>query len=75
VAKDCYSVVAVCLNGELVEALRAENLLAAAAGDNVVRVIPPLIVTEPEILDAVGRIDRAVERIEQAQGGRAATAS
>jgi hypothetical protein len=26
--------------------------------------IPPLIVTEPEILDAIGRIDRAVKRIE-----------
>ena len=57
--------VAVCPNGELVEALRAENLLVAAAGDNVVRMIPPLIVTEPEILDAIGRIDRAVQRIEQ----------
>ena len=57
--------VAVCPNGELVEALRAENLLVAAAGDNVVRMIPPLIVTEPEILDAIGRIDRAVKRIEQ----------
>jgi len=57
--------VAVCPNCELVEALRAENLLVAAAGDNVVRMIPPLIVTEPEILDAIGRIDRAVQRIEQ----------
>jgi acetylornithine/N-succinyldiaminopimelate aminotransferase len=65
--------VAVCPNGELVDALRAENLLAAAAGDNVVRVIPPLSVAEPEILDAVGRIDRAAERIEQVQWGRAAT--
>ena len=58
--------VAVCPNGELVEALRAENLLVAAAGDNVVRMIPPLIVTEPEILDAIGRIDRAVKRIAKA---------
>ena len=55
--------VAVCPNGELVEALRAENLLGAA--DNVVRMIPPLIVNEPEILDAIGRIDRAVKRIER----------
>jgi hypothetical protein len=37
--------------------------------------IPPLIVTEPEILDAVGRIRSAAERIEQVQRGRAATAS
>ena len=31
-------------NGELVDALRAEKLLAVAAGDNVVRLLPPLIV-------------------------------
>jgi hypothetical protein len=30
--------------------------------------IPPLIVTEPEILDAIGRIDRAMKRIEQVKG-------
>ena len=46
-------------NGELVDALRAEKLLTVAAGDNVVRLLPPLIVTEAEIADAVHRIDRA----------------
>ncbi len=59
--------VAACPNSELVEALRAEKLLAAAAGDNVVRMLPPLIIAEPEIADAIGRIDRAAERIEHAQ--------
>jgi len=59
--------VAACPNSELVEALRAEKLLAAAAGDNVVRMLPPLIIEEPEIADAIGRIDRAAERIERAQ--------
>jgi acetylornithine/N-succinyldiaminopimelate aminotransferase len=52
-------------NGEFVDALRAEKLLAAAAGDNVVRMLPPLIVTEDEIADAVARIDRAAIRLEQ----------
>ncbi len=59
--------VAACPNGELVDALRAERLLAVAAGDNVVRMLPPLIIEEPEIADAVDRIDRAAGRIEQVQ--------
>jgi acetylornithine/N-succinyldiaminopimelate aminotransferase len=46
-------------NNELVDALRAEKLLTVAAGDNVVRLLPPLIVSEAEIADAVGRLDRA----------------
>jgi acetylornithine/N-succinyldiaminopimelate aminotransferase len=59
--------VAACPNGELVEAMRAEKLLAAAAGDNVVRMLPPLIIDEPEIAEAIARIDRAAERVERAQ--------
>jgi acetylornithine/N-succinyldiaminopimelate aminotransferase len=59
--------VAACPNGELVDALRAEKLLAVAAGDNVVRMLPPLIIEEPEIADAVDRIDRAAGRVERAQ--------
>jgi acetylornithine/N-succinyldiaminopimelate aminotransferase len=59
--------VAACANGELVAAMRAERLLAVAAGDNVVRLLPPLIIEEPEIAEAVSRIDRAAERIERAQ--------
>src|SRR4051794_1386947 len=53
-------------NGQLVDALRAEKLLTVAAGDNVVRLLPPLIVEEAEILEAVGRIDRAASAIERA---------
>lgn len=59
--------VAACPNGELVDAMRAEKLLAVAAGENVVRMLPPLIIEEAEIADAIGRIDRAAERIERAQ--------
>jgi acetylornithine/N-succinyldiaminopimelate aminotransferase len=59
--------VAACPNGELVDALRAEKLLAVTAGDNVVRMLPPLIIEEPEIADAMDRINRAAGRIEQAQ--------
>src|SRR5499426_2691198 len=58
--------VASCPNGELVDAMRAEKLLAVAAGDNVVRLLPPLIIEEPDIADAIDRIDRAARRIERA---------
>jgi acetylornithine/N-succinyldiaminopimelate aminotransferase len=54
-------------NGEFVAALRAEKMLAAAAGDNVVRLLPPLVVTEADIAEAIDRIDRAATRIEQTQ--------
>jgi acetylornithine/N-succinyldiaminopimelate aminotransferase len=46
-------------NGDLVDELRAQKMLVAAAGDNVVRLLPPLIVTEEEIGEAVGRLHRA----------------
>jgi acetylornithine/N-succinyldiaminopimelate aminotransferase len=57
----------VCPNNDLVGALRAEKLLAAAAGDNVVRMLPPLIIEEPEIAEAIHRIDNAATRIERSQ--------
>jgi acetylornithine/N-succinyldiaminopimelate aminotransferase len=45
--------------GDLVAALRTEKMLTVGAGDNVVRLLPPLIVTEDEIDDAVARLERA----------------
>jgi acetylornithine/N-succinyldiaminopimelate aminotransferase len=54
-------------NGEVVDALRAEKLLTVAAGDNVVRLLPPLIVSEAEIADAIERIDRACGKLAQAK--------
>jgi acetylornithine/N-succinyldiaminopimelate aminotransferase len=52
---------------QLVDALRAEKLLTVAAGENVVRLIPPLTVSEAEIDQAVDMIDRACTRIERAK--------
>ena len=49
--------------GELVDALRAEKMITVGAGDNVVRLLPPLIIDEAGIADAVGRIDRACARL------------
>ena len=49
--------------GDLSNAIRDEKMLTVAAGENVVRMLPPLIVTEAEIGDAVGRIERACARV------------
>ncbi len=51
---------------ELVDELRAEKMIAVAAGDNVVRLLPPLIVSEEEIAEAVRRIERACARLAKA---------
>jgi acetylornithine/N-succinyldiaminopimelate aminotransferase len=44
---------------EMVDELRKEKMITVAAGDNVVRLLPPLIIGEAEIAEAVARIDRA----------------
>jgi len=54
---------AVPASAELVDEFRAEKLLTVAAGDNVVRLLPPLIVAEAEIAEAMARMDRALTRI------------
>ena len=51
-------------NTEFVDALRAEHMLAVAAGDNVVRLLPALIISDSEIGEAINRIDRAATNIE-----------
>jgi acetylornithine/N-succinyldiaminopimelate aminotransferase len=52
-------------NGKMVDALRAEKMLVPAAGDNVIRLLPPLIAGEEEIDEAVTRIDRACAALER----------
>ena len=49
----------------MVDELRTENMLVPAAGDNVVRLLPPLIIGEEEIDYAVNAIDRACVRLSQ----------
>ena len=43
--------------------LFAEKLLTVTAGDNVVRLLPPLIVTETEIQEACAKIDSALAKL------------
>jgi acetylornithine/N-succinyldiaminopimelate aminotransferase len=63
---------AVVPSADLVTALRGQNLLTVGAGENVVRFLPPLIVTEAEIEDAVQRLDRACTTFSGDQKTRAA---
>src|ERR1700744_1039375 len=64
---------AVVPSGDLVTALRDQKLLTVGAGDNVVRLLPPLIFTEAEIEEAVQRLDRACTALSSEQSKRAAT--
>jgi acetylornithine/N-succinyldiaminopimelate aminotransferase len=49
--------------GALVDAIRAEKMLTVAAGDNVVRLLPPLIISEQEAAEGVARLERACARL------------
>jgi acetylornithine/N-succinyldiaminopimelate aminotransferase len=48
----------------VVDALRAEKMIAVSAGDNVVRLLPPLIISEQEIAEGIARLDRACARLD-----------
>jgi acetylornithine/N-succinyldiaminopimelate aminotransferase len=50
-------------NGEFAAAARAEGLLTVLAGDNVVRLLPPLVVDESDISQAATRLAKACERL------------
>jgi acetylornithine/N-succinyldiaminopimelate aminotransferase len=51
-------------SAKLIEALFAENMLSIGAGDNVVRLLPPLIVSEIEIAEACEKISAACTTLE-----------
>jgi acetylornithine/N-succinyldiaminopimelate aminotransferase len=52
-------------NTVLVAAAREAGLLVGTAGDNVVRLLPPLIVTEAEVDEAISRLDAAMSALER----------
>ncbi|GEP05437.1 aspartate aminotransferase family protein [Methylobacterium oxalidis] len=58
-------------NTDFAAAARAEHLLVIPAGDNVVRLLPPLIVTEADVAAAVERLDAAAASRESALRGAA----
>ncbi|MGL4973893.1 MAG: aminotransferase class III-fold pyridoxal phosphate-dependent enzyme, partial [Bosea sp. (in: a-proteobacteria)] len=60
------------LNTEFVTEARAAGLLVIGAGDNVVRLLPPLNITDADIADAFARLDRAASATEAAMARPAA---
>ena len=51
-------------NTDFMAAARDEKLLTVTAGDNVVRLVPPLTIGEAEVGEAMSRLDRACATIE-----------
>jgi acetylornithine/N-succinyldiaminopimelate aminotransferase len=51
-------------NSDFVTAARAAKLLTVPAGDNVVRLLPPLIIDENEIAEGVERLEAACAQLE-----------
>ncbi|WP_342151125.1 aspartate aminotransferase family protein [Methylorubrum sp. SB2] len=58
-------------NTEFAAAARARHLLVIPAGDNVVRLLPPLIVGEAEVDEAVVRLEAAATDLEAQMRGAA----
>ncbi|HYP10671.1 MAG TPA: aspartate aminotransferase family protein [Xanthobacteraceae bacterium] len=58
--------------GELINAIRAEKMLTLTAGDNVVRLVPPLIISEQEMAEGIARLDRACARLSRSVAPAAA---
>jgi len=58
-------------NGKVNLALRDQHLLAVPAGDNVIRLLPPLTVTDAEIQDALARIRTAAKGLAEAASAAA----
>jgi acetylornithine/N-succinyldiaminopimelate aminotransferase len=54
-------------NNDFVAAARAEKLLTIPAGDNVVRLLPPLIIDDEDVAEAARRLGAACARL-QADG-------
>jgi acetylornithine/N-succinyldiaminopimelate aminotransferase len=63
---------AVVPSADLVTALREQKLLTVGAGDNVVRFLAPLIVSEDEIEQSVQSLERACAALSAAHGKKAA---
>ncbi|MCP4316630.1 MAG: aspartate aminotransferase family protein [Hyphomicrobiales bacterium] len=56
-----------CPNTELLVAMRDANMLGAPAGDNVVRLLPPLTTTAEEAREGLARLDKAAAAVSAAK--------
>ena len=58
-------------SADLVKAATAERFLTVSAGDNVVRLIPPLNVADGDIAEAASRLSKALHRVPVATPAKA----
>lgn len=63
---------AVPANSEIIAALRDEGLLTVGAADNVIRILPPLIIGETEVEEAIGALERVCAAWPKSSAGGAA---
>ncbi|KKX31895.1 aspartate aminotransferase family protein [Rhizobium sp. LC145] len=54
-------------SSELLLAMRDEHILGVPAGDNVIRLLPPLVVTAEEAREGLARIEKAAEKLSAAR--------
>ena len=54
--------------GDVMKAATAEKLLTVSAGDNVIRLLPPLTVTEAEMKDGIARLSNALKAVKKTIG-------
>ena len=59
-------------NSDVIRACHGERLLTIGAGENVVRLLPPLIVSDAEISEAVRRLDKACAALAPAEAAAGA---
>jgi acetylornithine/N-succinyldiaminopimelate aminotransferase len=52
--------------GDLLKAMRDQHMLGVLAGDNVVRLVPPLVITAEEVREGLDRLDSALEQLKAA---------
>lgn len=57
-------------NTEIIAAFREERLLAVGAGDNVVRILPPLTASEEELREGCARMRAALEKLADKMSGK-----
>ena len=55
------------VNGEVVNRLLEHNLLTVPAGDNVVRLLPPLIIGEQEVSEAIETLEEVFQALDDEQ--------
>ena len=60
------------VNSDFAVAARAQHMLVIPAGDNVVRLLPPLIIDDSDIEEAISRLDKTCQHLEAAQGSAGA---